>query len=133
MRVESEVQLQDCTIATATPNRSSTCDPCCGWRQCQILNPLSKARDRTCFLTKCSCQVLNSLSHSGSSSAWVLIEEVYTRHMEHVKHCQRDHLYTYITSHAVTSFLGKFCSLCQTNDDRNLDNLLITYHVKKEM
>lgn len=48
-------------------------------------------------------------------------------HKEHLTHCQWDSLYTNIINHAVTSFLYKLCSLCQTDDERNLNNLLIIY------
>ena len=45
--VESELQIRaSCATATATP------DLCRSLWQCQILNPQSKARDRTCILTE---------------------------------------------------------------------------------
>ena len=40
---------------------------------------------------------------------------------------QWDSLYTNIMNHVVTSFQWEFRSLCQTNDETNLDNLLIIY------
>ena len=45
--VESELQLLAYVTATATPDLSCVCDPH-QTQQCQILNPLSEARDRTC-------------------------------------------------------------------------------------
>ena len=45
--VESELQLPAYTTATATPDPSHICDLCHSLWQCQILNPLRKARDRT--------------------------------------------------------------------------------------
>ena len=36
--------------ATATPDLSCICNLRCNLQQCQILNPLNKARDRTCIL-----------------------------------------------------------------------------------
>ena len=47
---------------------------CSSW-QCQILNPLSRARDRTCILMDTSC-VRNPMSHNGNSLPSVLIWEV---------------------------------------------------------
>ena len=37
--------------AAAKPDLSQICDPCYSLLQCQILNPLSEARDQTCILT----------------------------------------------------------------------------------
>ena len=42
--VESELQLPAYATATAIPNPSYICDLHHSSRQCQILNPLSKAR-----------------------------------------------------------------------------------------
>ena len=42
--VESELQLPACTIATATRDLGHVCNLQHSSRQCQILNPLSKAR-----------------------------------------------------------------------------------------
>ena len=47
----SELQLLSYTTATATPDRSLIYDLCRNLRQCQILNPLSEARDQTRILT----------------------------------------------------------------------------------
>ena len=50
--VKLELQLPANATATAMPDPSSICDlPRSSSRQCQIVNPLSKARDRTCILT----------------------------------------------------------------------------------
>ena len=48
--VESELQLPACTIAIATQDLSHVCDLYQSSQQHQILNPLSKARDRTRIL-----------------------------------------------------------------------------------
>ena len=48
--VESELQLQAYATATATPDRSRVWDPHHSSQQHQILNPLSKTRDRPCVL-----------------------------------------------------------------------------------
>ena len=48
--VESELQLLAYTIATAVQNLSCICDLHHSLGQCQILNPLSKTRVRTCIL-----------------------------------------------------------------------------------
>ena len=45
--IESELQLPAYTSATATQDPSSICDLHHSSLQCQILNPLSKARDQT--------------------------------------------------------------------------------------
>ena len=47
-----ESDLQAYTTAIATPYLSYVCDLHCSLLQCQILNPLSKARDWTHILTK---------------------------------------------------------------------------------
>ena len=53
--VESELQLMAYTTATATRDPSHVCDDLYhSSRQCWILNPLSKARDRTCVLMDAS-------------------------------------------------------------------------------
>ena len=49
-RVESELQLQAYTIATATWDPNSICDLHHSSKQCQILNPWSKVRDQTHIL-----------------------------------------------------------------------------------
>ena len=61
--VKSELQLPAYTTATATPDLSHICNLCRSFQQCQILNPLSKARNETCILMDTS-QVLNLLNHN---------------------------------------------------------------------
>ena len=65
--VELELQLLAYTTATATPDPSHICVLYHSLQQCQILNPLDKARDRTLILMDTS-QVLNPLSHNGNST-----------------------------------------------------------------
>ena len=48
--VESELQLSAYTTATAIPDPSYICDLHHRSQQCQILDPLSKAKDQTCVL-----------------------------------------------------------------------------------
>ena len=48
--VKSELQLLTYTTATAMRDLSHVCDLHHSLRQRQILNPLSKASDRTCVL-----------------------------------------------------------------------------------
>ena len=48
--VKSELQLLAYATATATQDPSRLCDLHHSSRQCQILNPVSEARDRTCIL-----------------------------------------------------------------------------------
>ena len=64
--VQSEPQLPAYTTAMAMMDLSHICDLYCSLRQCQILNPLREARDRTHILMHTS-RVLNLLSHSGNS------------------------------------------------------------------
>ena len=63
---KSELQLPACTTATATWDPSCICGLHSSSRQCQILNPLSEARDRTCIFMDTSW-VRKLLSHSRSS------------------------------------------------------------------
>ena len=48
--VQLELQLPACTTAAATSHLSHVCNLHHSSWQCQILNPLSEARDRTCHL-----------------------------------------------------------------------------------
>ena len=48
--VESELQLLAYATATEIPDPSHVCNLYCSSGQYQILNPLSKARDRTLIL-----------------------------------------------------------------------------------
>ena len=48
--VKSELQLPTYTTATAMPDPSCVSDLHHSSRQCQILNPLNKARDQTCVI-----------------------------------------------------------------------------------
>ena len=54
------------TTAIAMPGPSHICDLCHSFQQCQILNPLSGARDQT-RISWTPCWVLNQLSHNGNS------------------------------------------------------------------
>ena len=64
--VELELQLPAYTAAIATWDLSCICDLHCSLWQCQILNPLSEARNQTLILMNTSW-VLNPLSHNGNS------------------------------------------------------------------
>ena len=48
--IESELQLPAYATAAAMTDLSHICDLHYSSRQCQILNPLSEARDQTCVL-----------------------------------------------------------------------------------
>ena len=50
LRCDLELQLLAYTTTTAMWNPSHACDLCCSSWQCQILNPLSEARDGTQIL-----------------------------------------------------------------------------------
>ena len=54
--VELEVHLQAYTTATAMSDRSCVCEIHRSMRPCRILNPLSRARDRTLVLVDTSPQ-----------------------------------------------------------------------------
>ena len=73
--VESELQLQAYTTATAMPDLSYVCNLYHRSWQYWILIPLSKARDETCILMDTS-QVLNPLSHNGNSKEQFLFDTV---------------------------------------------------------
>ena len=64
--VKSELQLLAYATATATRDPSHVCDLHTSSWQSQILNPLNKARDRTCILINAG-RVHNPLSHNGDS------------------------------------------------------------------
>ena len=69
--IESELQLPAYTTATATPDLSRVCNLHHSSWQCQILNPLSKARDRT-FILMDSCWVCYHWAMLGISSCHFL-------------------------------------------------------------
>ena len=71
--VELELQLPAFAIATATQDPGHICDLHHSSQQCQILNPLSKARDQTCVLMDTS-GVHNPLSHNGNSRVLLILE-----------------------------------------------------------
>ena len=50
LEVKLELQLPAYTTATAMPDPSRVCDLHHSSQQCQVLNPLSEARDGTCVL-----------------------------------------------------------------------------------
>ena len=52
--VQSELQLLAYATATATGDLSYVCDLHHSSLQCQVLNPLSGARDQTCILMNTS-------------------------------------------------------------------------------
>jgi len=54
LRGKLELQLPACSTATATPDPSCFCNLHHSSWQCQILNPLIEARDRTCILMDAS-------------------------------------------------------------------------------
>ena len=49
--IKLELQLLAYAKATKTPDLSRVCDLHHSSQQCQILNPLSETKDRTCILT----------------------------------------------------------------------------------
>ena len=80
--VKLELQVLAYVTDTATQDLSHVCDLHHSSRQHQILNPLRKARDRTCFLTDTS--QIHPLSQDGNSqfyfSKWsVTFNETYIK------------------------------------------------------
>ena len=55
--VKLELQLLAYTTATGTPDLRHVCNLRCSLRQCQILNPLIEARDRTYNLMMVTSQI----------------------------------------------------------------------------
>ena len=84
-----ELQLPAYTVATATLDLNDICNLCHSFQQHQILNPLSKARDRTCILMDTS-QVLNSLSHNGNFPSAVLLMDLENIKLREVSHTEKD-------------------------------------------
>ena len=69
--VELEQQLLAYATAIAMQDPSHVCNPHDSSRKHRILNPLSKARDRTCILRDPS-QIRQLLSHGGDSKQQLL-------------------------------------------------------------
>ena len=64
--IELELQLLAYATATAMQDPSCVCDLYHSLQKCQILNPLSEARDQTCILMDTNW-ILNLLIHNGNS------------------------------------------------------------------
>ena len=68
LRVKSELQLLVTATAKATQGLSHVCELHHSSWQCQILNPLSKVRDRTCIFMDTSrihfCWTMTGIPHS---------------------------------------------------------------------
>jgi len=75
--MKSELELLVYTIATATQDPNSICSLHCCSQQCQILNPLNKARDWTLILMDTS-QILNPLNHSRNSLLSISSKWIFT-------------------------------------------------------
>ena len=69
--VELELQLPAYTTAIVMQDLSHVWDLYYSSRQCQLLNPLSKAKNQT-HIPVDSSQILNSLSHNGNFLALTL-------------------------------------------------------------
>ena len=50
LRVKSELHLLACATAAVMPDLTHICDLCHSLWQCQVLNPLTEARDQTHIL-----------------------------------------------------------------------------------
>ena len=71
--VKSELQLPAYATATATQDASHTCDLHHRSQQCQLLNPLSEARDRTLNFMVPS-QIRFCCATMGTPGAWILTQ-----------------------------------------------------------
>ena len=80
---ELELQLPAYTTATATPDLSHICNLHLTFRQCRILNSLSKARDQTHILMDTSW-LLNQLSHNGKSKQYCIFFSLLNYHFNDV-------------------------------------------------
>ena len=99
--------------ATAMPDPSWVCDLHHGSRQCQILNPRSKARNQTHILIDASW-VLNPLSHSRNSLHGVLerpLPPELCLQLSTPEHC------------AYTAALQACCGLCVFKWEMELEKL----------
>ena len=67
LEVKLELQLLGCTTATAIPDPSCICNLHHSLQQCQILNPLSEARD----------QIHNLTDTTGFLTCWVMTATPY--------------------------------------------------------
>ena len=76
LRVQLELPLPAYTTAIATPDPSCICDLHHSSWQCQILNPLSKARDRTCTLMNTS-RIHFRCTTTGTPFFYLLQEQVW--------------------------------------------------------
>ena len=74
--VELELERPAYTTATAMQELSRVCDLHHSSWQCQILNPLSEARDPTRILMNTS-QVPNILNHNGNSLLGGSLQRLY--------------------------------------------------------
>ena len=70
--VKLELQLLGYTTATATQDPSHVCDLQHSSQPCQILNPMSEARDQAHILMDTN-QVCNLLSHNGNSKIYHIL------------------------------------------------------------
>ena len=83
---ESELQLLIYTTAAATQDLSLICDLQHSSWQCQILNPLCKARDRTCILMDTS-QIPFCWSTTGTSGLGLLLAMSHLLRVGTVRTC----------------------------------------------
>ena len=102
-----ELQLPTYATATAMPDLSHICNLHCSSRHSQILNPLTRAKDRTHILMDTS-GVLNLLRHNGNS---------YQRH-----------LYINITYCIFVSLsTDSICSYCRRKSYQSVILILLQY------
>ena len=83
--VKLELQLLAYATATAMPDPSCICGLHSSLQQCQILNPLSEARDRSCIL-KAASQALNLLGYNGNSISTSYFKSNRTRTAQNNKY-----------------------------------------------
>ena len=101
------------TAATATPDLNHVCNLRHGSQQRWILNPLSKARDRTCTLMG-SSWALTLLSHNGIS--------IYHVVQIHPNYCVLVHLYILKVEHSIKSWQRRYGQVYKSTHKHNPNN-----------
>ena len=120
--VKSELQLPSYATSTAMPDLSCVCD-CSSW-QCQILSPLSEARDRTCIFMVTS-QVTAKPQRNSHTLQFLLAFR--TRNRVKASHCLKNPLLT--CQEGKGNILGRMMTTaglkqCQDTGHRLLWNIL---------
>ena len=84
-QARGQIGTTTAVYATGTAKQDQNCirDLHCSSQQCQILNPLSEARDGTCIL-----MILNPLSQAGNSRFYCFVHICNMSMSDNTKHAQ---------------------------------------------